>query len=290
VASLANDVPAVQALGQCLFLPMILIGGVGVPLASLPDWAQRASGFMPGRYAVDLLQRCFSEESGLSGGGFNILALVVIGAACGVVGASLFRWEPGRAPVARSFTLVAVALSSWIAVGVGAAGTGRLAPISEASTRYSAVTEKEIASVTYDDLPGDNELVTRLAPPFRGAPQKPRVDEMAERLRIWAPGLVEDPAEAVRHLLSVAAVADISADLYEAEIGRLVFDLLQERYSQAQLKQILTWIALYPDKGHVVTLMPELGYRRQPREYVVRERTAMYAKKFLGRLVGKIKD
>src|ERR1700709_2574356 len=36
VAALADDVPAVQALGQCLFLPMILIGGVGVPLAALP--------------------------------------------------------------------------------------------------------------------------------------------------------------------------------------------------------------------------------------------------------------
>ncbi|MBL9208222.1 MAG: ABC transporter permease, partial [Opitutaceae bacterium] len=36
LATLADTVPAVQALGQCLFLPMLIIGGVAVQLASLP--------------------------------------------------------------------------------------------------------------------------------------------------------------------------------------------------------------------------------------------------------------
>ena len=48
IAMMADTVPAVQALGQCIFLPMLIIGGVAVPLASLPDWAQRLSGFFPG--------------------------------------------------------------------------------------------------------------------------------------------------------------------------------------------------------------------------------------------------
>ena len=60
IAALADNVPAVQALGQCIFLPMIMIGGVGVPLAVLPVWAQRVAGFMPGRYAVEVLQPCFN--------------------------------------------------------------------------------------------------------------------------------------------------------------------------------------------------------------------------------------
>ena len=45
---MADNVPAVQALGQCIFLPMLIIGGVAVPLASLPDWAQHLSAFFPG--------------------------------------------------------------------------------------------------------------------------------------------------------------------------------------------------------------------------------------------------
>ena len=55
---MADNVPAVQALGQCIFLPMLIIGGVAVPLASLPEWAQHLSAFFPGRYAVEALQAC----------------------------------------------------------------------------------------------------------------------------------------------------------------------------------------------------------------------------------------
>src|SRR3954469_2289917 len=58
IAMLADSVPAVQALGQCLFLPMLIIGGVAVPLTSLPNWAQHVSAFFPGRYAVEAIQAC----------------------------------------------------------------------------------------------------------------------------------------------------------------------------------------------------------------------------------------
>ena len=37
IAMLVDNVPAVQALGQCIFLPMLMIGGVVVPLQSLPQ-------------------------------------------------------------------------------------------------------------------------------------------------------------------------------------------------------------------------------------------------------------
>ena len=40
-------------MGQCIFLPMLIIGGVAVQLASLPAWAQHVSAFFPGRYAVE---------------------------------------------------------------------------------------------------------------------------------------------------------------------------------------------------------------------------------------------
>src|SRR5690606_20747743 len=38
IAMIANSVPAVQALGQCVFLPLLMIGGIAVPVESLPDW------------------------------------------------------------------------------------------------------------------------------------------------------------------------------------------------------------------------------------------------------------
>ena len=120
IAMLADNVPAVQALGQCIFLPMLIIGGVAVPLASLPDWAQRLSSYLPGRYAVDIIQATANGD-GLGTAGFHMLALLLIGAAGCLAGAKLFRWdreqrfvtEPGKA-------WVAVALAAWIAVGLAA--------------------------------------------------------------------------------------------------------------------------------------------------------------------------
>ena len=78
IAMLADNVPAVQALGQCLFLPMLIIGGIAVPLASLPDWAQHVSAFFPGRYAVDAIQARVTGN-GLGTAGFSLVALLLIG-------------------------------------------------------------------------------------------------------------------------------------------------------------------------------------------------------------------
>jgi ABC-2 type transport system permease protein len=127
IAMAADNVPAVQALGQCIFLPMLIIGGVAVPLASLPPWALHISAFFPGRYAVEALQATVSGD-GLSAVGYSLLALAVVGAAGCVAGASLFRWDaqqrfsslPGKG-------WVAVAAAGWIAVGLMAEARGSVA-------------------------------------------------------------------------------------------------------------------------------------------------------------------
>ena len=289
VAALADDVPAVQALGQCLFLPMIMIGGVGVPLAVLPLWAQRVAGFMPGRYAVDVLQRCFTEPAGLTGAGFSLGALAVIGASAGAIGLKLFRWDAGR-PLSRpARPWIVIALVSWAAIGATALLTGRLPQVLPAGTGYDAITAAQMDQITYEDLPGDNELATRLAPPFKPA-DVARMGEFAAKLKAWPPGGDANPGQSVRNLLSVAAIADISADLREAEIARAVFDELQARHGRDPLRRMLTWVILSPDAGAVVVQAPELGLRRHPPEGYVRERNTLYAKKFLGRLLGKIPD
>jgi len=76
LAMLADTVPAVQALGQCVFLPMLVIGGVAVPIESLPDWAQHLANLFPGRYAVEAMQ---AAEAGpdLSALPFQLLVLAV---------------------------------------------------------------------------------------------------------------------------------------------------------------------------------------------------------------------
>jgi hypothetical protein len=290
VAALADDVPAVQALGQCLFLPMIMIGGVGVPLAVLPVWAQRVAGFMPGRYAVEALQLCFSDPHGLRGAGFSLIALVVIGAAAGTVGTKLFRWDTGRHVGRSARVWVTVALLSWIVVGLTAVLTGRLKPVLPEGAAYEAITDAEIDSITYTDLPGDNEFVTPLARPFKNPTNVRRVDEFAAKLKAWPPGKLDDAGQSVRNLVCVAAIADVTRESHEGELARVVFDVLQARFDREQLRHALAWIVLCPDDGTVVNNTPELGFRRHPPQVTVRSRSVLYAQKFLGRVLGKISD
>jgi ABC-2 type transport system permease protein len=126
IATLADNVPAVQALGQCIFLPMLIIGGVAVQLSALPDWAQHISAFFPGRYAVEALQACVTGN-GLGEAPFNVLALLVIGAAACLAGARMFRWDAQQRFIARDGKgWLAVALLAWVAVGAMAEMSGRV--------------------------------------------------------------------------------------------------------------------------------------------------------------------
>jgi ABC-type transport system involved in cytochrome c biogenesis permease component len=117
IAMMADNVPAVQALGQCVFLPMLVIGGVAVPLSILPEWAQRVSSFFPGRYAVEALQSAVTGD-GIRTAWFAAFALVLIGAAASIAGAMMFRWDAQqRFARARGKGWVAAALAAWVVVG-----------------------------------------------------------------------------------------------------------------------------------------------------------------------------
>jgi ABC-2 type transport system permease protein len=126
IATLADNVPAVQALGQCIFLPMLIIGGVAVQLASLPAWAQHVSAFFPGRYAVEAMQASVTG-AGLESVGFSVLALAMIGAAACLAGVKMFRWDANQRFVARGGKgWAAVALGAWAAVGLLAESRSRI--------------------------------------------------------------------------------------------------------------------------------------------------------------------
>jgi hypothetical protein len=126
IATLADNVPAVQALGQCIFLPMLIIGGVAVQLASLPEWAQHVSAFFPGRYAVEAMQASVTG-GGLGSIRFSLLALFLIGAAGSLAGVKMFRWDAQQRFAKRHGKgWVAVALAAWLAVGLLAESRGRI--------------------------------------------------------------------------------------------------------------------------------------------------------------------
>jgi len=176
IAMMADNVPAVQALGQCIFLPMLIIGGVAVPLASLPDWAQRVSSFLPGRYAVHAIQSCVNGD-GLAEARFSVLALLAIGAAGSLGGAMMFRWDAQqRFAAARGKGWVAVALAAWVVVGLSAESGRRAARPSTATAGNQAVapppSQPAESASTPKEAAEPSPAATPPAAPVTPAPQR----------------------------------------------------------------------------------------------------------------------
>jgi ABC-type multidrug transport system permease subunit len=296
LAMLADNVPAVQALGQCVFLPMLIIGGVAVPLASLPGWAQHLAAFFPGRYAVEALQRGVNGP-GFAGSGFDLLALGVIGAAAAAAAAKLFRWDAQQkfAAIAGKRWL-ALVFAAWIAVGIGAEWRGHIAPADFAASARSGppwkqVTPAMIATLDFNHLPPDDSVVS----PIAAADDQPDgavADEMATlatRLPTWAPANEPDDVQAVRNVLCVCAAADVGQTPAERYVPRVVLAYLEQHFPREDLVKILTWIALRPREGTVVPDVSELGVRGaagDPEQ--LQERVYLYAIKFVARLTGRV--
>lgn len=368
IAMLADNVPAVQALGQSIFLPMLIIGGVAVRLESLPGWAQHASAFFPGRYAVEALQACVTG-AGLRSVRFSLLALLVIGAAACVAGAKMFRWDPQQRFAGGSERgWLVVALAAWLAVGLLAESRGLIAvappvalqeedaasvlppqavltegpdiplplpaaapppaviasgrvpappapPAAPADTAravqpvpaegakdtlpvgpWRAVTAASINALNFRDLPPDDGVVT----PFAAASEQPHrslAKEIAcvrRTLPEWKPGTVEDPVQRVRNYLYVAAIPDMfQMEELEPWLPRFVLERVRQDIPKEQLVRILYWIATHPSEGDTsaASRLREVCINTGGRPTdvkLLRERTAIYATKMLGRLTGKI--
>jgi ABC-2 type transport system permease protein len=101
---------------------------------------------------------------------------------------------------------------------------------------------------------------------------------------------MDDPGQSIRNFVCVAAIADVIRDPREGKVARAVFDHLQATFPRDQLRRALAWIILSPDDGEVLNNLPELGLRRHPPQVTVRSRSALYARKFLGRVLGKVRD
>jgi hypothetical protein len=185
IAMMADNVPAVQALGQCIFLPMLIIGGIAVPIDSLPLWAQRVSAFFPGRYAVDALQASASGP-GLDSARFSVLAMLLVGAAGCLAGAGMFRWDAQqRFASGGRKGWVLVALAAWAAVGVlaGARGGESAGAQAAAPSAPSVTSEPASPNQPSGGEPPASTAVSPPAPPPRIAPpprEEPAVTPRAE--------------------------------------------------------------------------------------------------------------
>jgi ABC-type transport system involved in cytochrome c biogenesis permease component len=305
IAQLANNVPAVQALGQCVFLPMLIIGGVAVKLASLPEWAQHVSAFFPGRYAVEAIQGAVTGE-GFAEIGFPLAALGGMGVAAGLAAAGLFRWDTQQKVEwrRRSLWLVPV-LAGWLAVGAWAERAGRalvpptgvvIEPAAAAPAApvlpeppWARITAADIAGLNYQ-VPPDRGVVA----PFAGGQEEPdeytaqELETVRRALYSWRPAFEGDDIQRVRNLLYVAAVPDSVQLPVERHLPPLVLRYLTDMYPEDKLVRILTYIALHPEEGGVIVNLGDLGLEAAVGDpWTVRERAYFYAIKFVARLTGR---
>jgi len=306
IATLADTVPAVQALGQCIFLPMLIIGGVAVRLESLPVWAQHVSAFFPGRYAVEALQACVTG-AGFSATRFCLLALGVIGVAGCVAGGRLFRWDAQQrfATRAGKVWLIPV-LAAWVAVGVFAETRGRVAvkviaaspapvmrPVkAPPEPPWMKLTEEDVAALDFR-MPPDNGVVSPIAPSDEELEDfvREQVEGVRRKLTAWPPADDGDEVQRVRNLLFVCAVPDAIQLPVERYLPRVVLQQLTDTYPKDKLVKILTWIVQHPEEGTVIDDISDLGIPGAAGDpSLIRERVFIYATKFIERLTGRKAD
>lgn len=322
IAAIADNVPSVQALGQCIFLPMLIIGGVAVPLDSLPDWAQHLASFFPGRYAVESLQAC-ATGIGIEASGFDFLALSLIGISGLLAGAKMFRWDAGQHFSLRGKGWLGAVLAAWIAIGAAAETRGRAVtkqpappPVATAPTpsivpepvavapsggtttavkhaaTWQEVTIAEInATVKWSALPPDSGFFAPITNPNIPPPDdlKDQIDTLKERLPEWPLGNVADPVQRVRNLLYIPAVTDVlRTEILEGYVPLIVFDQLKKDIPPDDLIRLLYWVAMHPVAADetAASRLDQLGLENAPEDMeLVHERVSTYALKLLKRLV-----
>lgn len=159
-----------------------------------------------------------------------------------------------------------------------------------ASEPFDSITEKQIEEITYEDAMEDMGFVTPLAPNLEHLQDDRRknFDELVEKLDKWDAGNDASLAQKVRNWLCLATLGDLSHGEFEGEVPYAIFERLKKDVPKAQLIKAAAWIVLKPDEGKALISAPDLGAEGESNEGLVRERSALYAKKLLGRLLGKL--
>jgi hypothetical protein len=154
----------------------------------------------------------------------------------------------------------------------------------------AGITDKQVAEITYDDLPPDQGFVTPVAENLDNLDDdsKKRLDEWIRKLDDWAGARDENIPQRVRNLLAVASLADLGRGEFEAETAHVIFEKLRSEIDKDVLIKSCAWIVLKPDDGTTPTKIPELGWEDDTEIELVKERVPLYAKKLLARLLDKL--
>lgn len=156
--------------------------------------------------------------------------------------------------------------------------------------KWEDVTAKQIESIDLADAEVDNHFITPLAQDLSHLDDetRKRLDELGDRLDAWHPGREKDLVQQLRNWMSLCTLIDITHGEFEAEFPYVIFDRLKKEIPKEKLTKGLAVLILNPEEGKVVTKGEDFDLEHEANEQDVRERHVIYAKKLLGRLIGKL--
>src|SRR5207237_6812761 len=91
---------------------------------------------------------------------------------------------------------------------------------------WQTITDKDIASITYEDAEVDSGFVTPLAQDLSNLDDgsKKELDQFAEKLDQWVPGQEKDLVQQIRNWMCLCTFADLGRGLFEAEVPYVIFE------------------------------------------------------------------
>jgi hypothetical protein len=159
-----------------------------------------------------------------------------------------------------------------------------------AAEPYEAITDKQINEMTFDDVEEDRGFEIPFARSFENLDDdgKKRLNEFIDKFDDWAPGKEANIGQRVRNFICALAIVDAGHGEFESEAPLALFDKLKGNIPKDKFLKAAAWVTLKPEEGTVVKTAKDLGFELDFDEAEIRGRSAVYAKKIVGRLLGKL--
>src|SRR5436305_5043114 len=94
---------------------------------------------------------------------------------------------------------------------------------------WQTVSDKDIASITFEDAQEDTGFVTPLAADLSNLEDdsKKELNNLADKMDNWIPGQEKDLVQQIRNWMCLCTFADLGRGLFEAEVPYVVFEKLR---------------------------------------------------------------
>lgn len=162
----------------------------------------------------------------------------------------------------------------------------------DAGAGSGATVDPRLASMSFDDCRGDDGYAAPVRDP--AALTGERAEAFARwsaALAAWPPGQDADPQRRTAALLDAAAMHDLGRNAFEGEAARAIFDRLRSSVPHDDLVRCCVRLIDGTDGCATTVQAPELtGIDGAFDASKVRERAQVYAKKLLGRLLGRLPE